>query len=220
MKHLGLLFFFILLVFCACDSGNILDKEIAVKRSGKVVKLIANVSGNSHWDNTYTLALAAFADGNKYAITQRVMPQVSTDGQRISVTLENLSPQIKTVELAITDKLRKRILTLALLDMDDLEYMGDTLLMNLGDIRLDLDGCIQRGVFDVACVQCHGANGHAAAGLDLVYNMPKKEKLKQIVEDGGATTLHYNHTDVLSSHFKENLEEVKHLLYDWIETGE
>lgn len=204
------------LMLCACDSGDILDKEISVQGSGKVVKMTATVSGLDDWDDSYNVVLAAFSDGNRFAVTQRVIPESTPDGERISVILENLPAAVSTVELALTDKLRKRILTLASMNIADYQASGDTIRMNLGTLALDRRGSIQRGVFDVACIQCHGANGHAAAGLDLTRDVPQREKLNQILLDGGASTLHYNHTDVLSSHFKTNLEEVKTLLREWI----
>lgn len=208
------------LALAACDSGNILDQEIAVQTTGRVVKLTATVSGMEGWGGTTSVALAAFADGNKYARAQRVIPESTPDGETISIVMDNLSADISTVELALTNKLRKRILTLASIRLDDFPSGTDTLRMNLGVLRLGPTDCIRRGVFDVACIQCHGANGHAAAGLDLTRNLPKREKLEAILQDGGACTLHYNHTDVLSSHFKQNLDEVKTLLYEWMETWE
>lgn len=212
------LFGAIVLALTACDSGNILDQEIAVQTTGRVVKLTATVSGLGEWDGTTNVALAAFADGNKYASTQRVIPESTPDGETVSITMDNLSADISTVELALTNKLRKRILTLASIRLDDFPSSTDTLRMDLGVLRLGPTDCIRRGVFDVACIQCHGANGHAAAGLDLTRDLPKKDKLEAILQDGGASTLRYNHTDVLSSHFKQNLDEVKNLLYEWMET--
>lgn len=206
------------LALAACDSGNILDQEIAVQTTGRVVKLTATVSGLGEWDGATNVALAAFADGNQYASTQRVIPESTSDGELVSITMDNLSADISTVELALTNKLRKRILTLVSIRIDDFPSGTDTLHMDLGVLRLGPTDCIRRGVFDVACIQCHGANGHAAAGLDLTRDLPKKDKLEAILQDGGASTLHYNHTDVLSSHFKQNLDEVKTLLYEWMET--
>lgn len=210
----------LIVLCCSCDSGDILEKDIAVKESGKVVKLTAAVSGISHWSGSYNVALAAFSEGNKFAITQRAIPESTPDGQQIAVTLDNLSAEVNTVELALTDKLRKRILTLVSLDMDDFNTEGDTIRMDLGTLPLDQIGCIRQGIFNVACIQCHGANGHAAANLNLTKDMPAKGMLNQILVDGGASVLHYNHTEVLSSHFKNNFEEVKQLLYDWISADE
>lgn len=200
----------------SCDSGNITDKDITVVNTGKVVKLTATISGMSDWNGSCNVALAAFQDGSKYAVTQRAIPESTPDGEKIAMTLENLPADISTIELALTNKLRGRILTLASMNMSDFDDGGDTIRMDLGELILTQEGCIRQGVFNIACIQCHGANGHAAAGLDLTANMPKPDRLRLILIDGGASILHYNHSDVLSSHFKNNLEEVKTLLYEWI----
>lgn len=208
------------LAFAACDSGDIRDREIAVQTGGKVVGLTATVSGVGEWGGAANVALAAFADDSKYAVTQRVIPENTPDGETVSLSLDNLPAGIGTVELAITNRLRKRILTIASLRPDDYAPGTDTIFMHLGELHLSRTDCIRRGVFGVACIQCHGANGHAAAGLDLTSDVPDADKLRQILLDGGASVLHYNHTDVLSSHFRSNLDEVKSLLYEWIDGGE
>lgn len=205
-------------MLASCDSGNIPDKGITVQSSGKVVKLTATVSGLSDWNGQYNVAVAAFADGNKFALTQKVIPENTPDGQHIAVVLENLSAEVNTVELALTNKLRKRILTIASMNIDEFPVGGDTIRMELGTLSLDMTGSIRHGVFDVACIQCHGLNGRAAAGLDLTKDLPPADKMEAILDNGGADVLHYNHTDVLSSHFKNNLEELKTLLHEWVET--
>lgn len=215
-----ILYGFLLLFLSGCDSGDIYDREISVEKTGKTVKLTAVVSGIGDDEVDYNVALAAFSDDSKYAITQKVISENSENEQPISLVLDNLSNRINTVELVLTNTLRKRILTLVSINIEDFVTKGDTIYMDLGTIRLDRVGCIQQGVFNVACVQCHGANGRSAAGLDLTVALPPKDKLNQILIDGGVNILHYNHTDVLSSHFKNNLDEVKSLLYGWIENEE
>ena len=238
-------FFLLAVISCllaSCDSGNILDKGISVRDSGKVVKLTATINGISDWGGKYNVAVAAFSGDNQYALTQRAIPENTAEGTTVSIVMNNLPAEVNTVELALTNKLRKRILTLASMDISDFKADGDTILMNLGTIRVDEIGCIQRGIFDVACIQCHGANGRSAGNLNLtegnapaclvdvdaqssvagqgykriVPGNPKSSLLYQILNPGGEDILHYNHTEVLSSQFKNNLDEVKSLLYEWI----
>lgn len=238
-------FFLLAVISCllaSCDSGNILDKGISVRDSGKVVKLTATINGISDWGGKYNVAVAAFFADNQYALTQRAIPENTAEGTTVSIVMNNLPAEVNTVELALTNKLRKRILTLASMDISDFKADGDTILMNLGTICVDEIGCIQRGIFDVACIQCHGANGRSAGNLNLtegnapaclvdvdaqssvagqgykriVAGNPKSSLLYQILNPGGEDILHYNHTEVLSSQFKNNLDEVKSLLYEWI----
>ena len=46
---------------------------------------------------------------------------------------------------------------------------------------------------------------------------PEGSLLWHILNDGGENILHYNHTEVISSHFKDNLAEVRTYLRKWIE---
>ena len=115
--------------------------------------------------------------------------------------------------------------------------------MDLGNISVDEIGCIKQGIFRVSCIQCHGANGRSAGNLNLtddnppanlvdvdaqssvagqgykriVSGKPEESLMYKILNPGGENILHYNHTEVLSSQFKNNLTEVKTLLHDWIE---
>lgn len=238
-------FFWLAIISCllaSCDSGNILDKEITVRESGKVVKLTATIIGISDWGGTYNVAVAGFSGDNQYALTQRAIPENTADGTTISIVMNNLSTEVNTVELALTNRLRKRILTLASMTIDDFKDDGDTIRMDIGTIRVDEIGCIQRGIFNVACIQCHGANGRSAGNLNLTEGNapaclvdvdaqssvagqgykrikagnPDASLLYKILNPGGEDILHYNHTEVLSSQFKNNLDEVKSIIYEWI----
>lgn len=229
----------------SCDSGDILDKEITVRESGKIVKLTATINGISDWGGKYNVAVAAFSGDNQYALSQRAIPENTAGGTTVSIVMNNLSTEVNTVELALTNKLRKRILTLVTMNIDDFHADGDTIRMDLGTIRIDETGCIQRGIFDVACIQCHGANGHTAGKLNLtegnapaclvnvsaqsssvtglgykriVAGNPDASLMFMILNPGGEDILHYNHTEVLSSQFRNNLDEIKSLLYEWINT--
>lgn len=231
-------------MLASCDSGDILDKEVTVRESGKIVKLTATINGISDWGGKYNVAVAAFSGDNQYALSQRAIPENTAEGTTVSIVMNNLSTEVNTVELTLTNKLRQRILTLASMNIDDFKADGDTIRMDLGTIRIDEMGCIQRGIFDVACIQCHGANGRSAGNLNLtegnasaclvdvdaqssvaglgykriVAGNPSESLLYQILNPGGEDILHYNHTEVLSSQFKNNLEEIKSLLYEWIDT--
>ena len=226
----------------ACDSGDFIEQNVSIADSGRTVKLTARISGLSDWESQgYHVALAGFTANSQYALMQKAIPTTTADGEGITLEVNNISSEVNTMELAVTNNLRKRIITLKTLKMDDYEGYGpsDTIRMNLGEVDLSHFGCLQWGVFDRACIQCHGGNGRMAGGLDLTVGMAYgnlvdvASKLKegmwrvksndadaslvcQILEEGGENLLHYNHTEVLSSLFKENLEEVKKLIHDWI----
>ena len=232
---------FLSLSLVSCDSGDIVEGGYSVQDKGKVVKLTARVSGVGSWASTYSVALAGFAKGDKYAIMQRALPVSTADGTDVTLTLNNITEQISTVEFAITDNLRKRIITLGRIAMADYDDPQDTIRMDLGTVDLSLFGALQQGLFNVACIQCHGGNGRSAAGLNLtegnamenLVDVPSTRRegmmrvvsgdapsslLHQILSEGGEDILGYNHTEIVSSQFKENSEEVRDLLDEWIGT--
>jgi len=240
-------FYYFFLAFCittfsACDSGDIEESKYSESSSGKTIKLTARFRGISSWQgSSYNVALAGFTDDSKFAVMQRAIPTTSVDGEETTMILSNVSNAISTVELSITNSLRKRIVTLSSLEMSGYEdnLPTDTIYMDLGEMDVDMFGCIQNGIFDMACIQCHGGNGRSAAGLNLTNSLaygqlvdvasskkegmyrvvsgdPGNSLLHQILNEGGEEILHYNHTEVLSSQFKNNLDEVRKFIDDWI----
>ena len=224
----------------ACDSGDIEEKAYAVTNTGQTVKMTAKVSGLESWDEPYSIALAGFDGESTYAIMQRALPLPIEDGTEIEMELSNLTGQVNIVELAITSPLRERILTLKSINLSDYPETQDTIRMDMGEVNLGLLGCLQRGVFDQACIQCHGGNGGTGAAMlnlteghakDNLVNMPSTRidatlrvasgdvngsLLHQILADGGENILHVNHTEILSNQFRNNLNEVRQFIDDWI----
>ncbi len=231
-----------LLLLAACDEGDIAENDYKVNDTGRTVKLTARVEGLSTWETQNShVALAAFATTSQYAIMQKAIPSGTRDGDMVELVVSNISSEVNTIELAVTNSLRKRIVTLETLRMSDYEGYGprDTIRMELGTLDLSRFGCLQYGVFDKACIQCHGGNGRSAGNLNLtqglayanLVDMASTQKegawrvksgnadeslVCQILDEGGENLLNYNHTEVLSSLFKENLQEVKSLIRDWI----
>lgn len=240
--------YYIYIVCCcvalaSCDSGDIAEKVYTVDEKGYTVELTARVSGIGEWDGTdYTLAVAGFTADSKFAQVQRALPATIGNGTPLSITLSNLSDDVQTVELALTNSLRKRIITLATINMNDYRNYGtrDTIRLDLGQVDVGQTGVLQMGLFNRACIQCHGANGRSAAGLTLtegnayaaLVDVPSTRRtgymrvesgnaeaslLHLILREGGEDLLSHNHTEILSSQFKTNLEEVSALIDQWIE---
>ncbi|MBQ8050454.1 MAG: hypothetical protein IJ197_02605 [Bacteroidaceae bacterium] len=229
----------LLLTMVACDSGDIEERSYTVQERGKVVKLTATVSGVGSWDNGYAVALAGFSEDENYATMQRTLASSTPDGTQVELVLSNLTEQIETVEFAITNNLRKRIVTLSSIVMADYSNATDTIRMDLGEVDVDLLGALQFGVFDKACIQCHGGNGRSAAGLNLtkgqayanlvdvpssridgmyrvVSGRAEESLLHKLLNAGGENILTYNHTEVVSSQFKNNQDGVLSFIDEWI----
>lgn len=231
----------ILLIFASCDSGDIEEQSYTITDKGHTVKLTAVLSGIDTWESKYSISLAGFSTGDNYAQVVRSLPNTTPDGTRVEMILSNIGDNINTVELAITNRLRERIITLARVNMEDYTNKKDTIYMDLGVTDVSKFGALQLGLFNMACIQCHGGNGGAgAAGLNLtegrsfanLVNVPSSRKegmmrvvggnaqeslLHQMMAEGGENLLHVNHTEILSNQFRENLNEVRQLIDEWIE---
>lgn len=232
-----------LVLLSACDSGDIAEKVYTVDETGYTVKMTAQVNGLSDWEGSgYTLAVAGFTQDSKFALLQRQFPSSIGGSWEGAIILSNLSGELQTVELSLTNSLRKRIITLATINMADYadNTAHDTIRLDLGSIDVSRFGVLQTGLFDHACIQCHGASGRSAAGLNLtkgnaqaaLVDVPSSRKegylrvesgnaegslLHLILSEGGENLLSHNHTEILSSQFKTNLEEVSSLIDDWID---
>ncbi|MBR4643648.1 MAG: hypothetical protein IKO73_00585 [Bacteroidaceae bacterium] len=224
----------------SCDSGDIEEQALSTTDKGKTVKLRAVLFGINSWENKYAVSLAGFTIGDNYAQVVRTIPNTTPDSTRVELVLSNIGEDINTVELAITNRLRERIITIAKVNLDDYVNQKDTIHMDLGLTDISRFGALQKGLFNMACIQCHGGNGGAgAASLNLtegrsfanLVNMPSTRKegtvrvvsgnaqeslIHQIMAEGGENLLHVNHTEILSNQFRENLNEVRLLIDEWI----
>ena len=239
LKFFTLHFSLFTLLLAACDSGDIIEKTVTQESKGHTVKLTATVTGLSDLSDRYSLTLAAFESGSNYALTTYAIPQTD-DGTELSLVVPNVGSEVNTVELAITNRLRQRVITLASINMDDYAQSTDTIRFNAGKVDASMFSVIQHNVFNQSCIQCHGGNGGSgAANLNLTEGLAysnlvdkastRKEGmyrvvsgnasqslLHQILAEGGEEILHYNHTEVLSSRFKDDVAAVRTFIDDWI----
>lgn len=147
----------------SCDDGPIYEEVHFDQRKGSVVKFQGELSGTAHWPETYTIALAGFADGSNYAVVAKSVPHAQ-DGAALTVTLAGVTENVETVELCVIDKLRGRVTTFAKMDM---AQSADTILFDAGSVDVSMFGSIQRDVFGTTCAHCHGGADRVAAGLNL-----------------------------------------------------
>ena len=109
----------------ACDDGSIPRKEHTATHTGFAAKLTGHITGADSWPEYYQLVLAGFGD-SEYATTQvLVSPDANSN---VSLTLPNIGSNVKTIELCVTNRLRKRVLTYQSLDVAPIS--GDTLYMD------------------------------------------------------------------------------------------
>lgn len=229
-----------LMALSACDSGDIVEKNAADEKNGHTVKLSVTVAGMADLNEKYSLALATFKSDDNYALTTYSIPADTKDHELVNVVAPNIDSNVSTVELAIINRLRQRIMTLARINMDEYAETTDTIRMDAGAVNVNMFNIIQQRIFNMSCVQCHGGNGgNGAANLNLtegkafdnLVDVPSTRKegrfrvvsgaagqslLHQILAEGGEDILHYNHTEVLSSQFKNDVAPVRSFIDDWI----
>jgi len=154
------------LMLMACDDGSIPEKATSANHTGYTVKMIGNISGMDTWtSNKYNLVLAAFSDDSEYAIAQKKVS--TTDANRVNITIDDVDGSAKTLELCVTDLLRRRVVTLKSIDITTEADPSDTIRLEVGSIDAGMLAVIQTGVFDKTCAQCHGGSTSAAADLHL-----------------------------------------------------
>lgn len=230
-----------ILALSSCDDGSI-EKETSTTTGGKVVKIEGFITGLGSWSSRYDVAVAGFTEDADnevlpYATISKVIT-VDADGHA-SIVLSSIGSSVKTIDVCVLNRLRQRIVTFSSKDISN-ESSGDTIRFDFGTLDASMLAGIQKGIFDATCIACHGANGHAAAGLNLTesnsYEMlvgksSRKIPRYKLVEPGSSDSSvvwqviyddvsssgwGQNHSDMLN---KERASGLLQLLKDWINDG-
>ena len=147
----------------SCDEGRIYNDDTVQTEEGGAAHFSGSVTGADTWSQGYTLALAGFEDGNDYALISKNIDFSASDG-KCDVTLSGIPADVTTIELCAIDRLRRRVATFISADYNT----QSTLQISAEMVDMSMSGAIQTEIFNTTCVQCHGGNGHAAAGLELL----------------------------------------------------
>lgn len=148
----------------ACDDGKIYDDaKYDNEGYGFSVTMKGDISGCSDYSDgsPYSVALAAFAEGDDYALVAK--PVADGNGE---VTLSGISTEAASVELCLINRLRRRVFTYASIPAADTP--DSSLVMEVGAADVDAGTTVEEKVFAASCTQCHCATGKAAARLDLM----------------------------------------------------
>ncbi len=146
----------------SCDEGRIYNDYAVETEEGGSARLFGEVTGSDTWSSGYTLALAGFGEGDEYAIISK---NIDADDGKCDVTLSGIPTDVTTIELCAIDRLRRRVATFLSADYTPQE---GTLQISADKLDISMAAAIQTEIFNTTCAQCHGATGHAAAGLDLL----------------------------------------------------
>lgn len=148
----------------SCDEGRIFNDDTVLAEEGGTAHFSGEVTGTDTWSQSYTLALAGFEDGNDYALISKNIDASVTDG-KCDITLSGIPGEVSVVELCAIDRLRRRVATFFSAKYRQKE---GTLLISTETTDISMSAAIQKEIFNTTCIQCHGGNGHAASGLDLL----------------------------------------------------
>ncbi len=162
MKHL----FAILCAITAlssCDSGDIYPAP--PRESNRRIEASFTLEGLDAYPESeyYQLVFAAFESDGQYPLAFSAVPKPS--GEIAAVTLPNVPDGAQIVSLALLDKSKKLIChfytyPIAGMGEQTLTLPGQTVALN-GYAR------VQRQLFSIKCVACHGGADVMARGLNL-----------------------------------------------------
>lgn len=216
-----------------CDDGRIYpEKTTVTERDGRVTKITGTISGQSTWTDGYEVVLAAFNDGSNYALTAKNIPA----DNHVSMTMNAIPHEAKTVELCVINRLRQRVATIKKVEINSADDVRDTIIINAGTVDTGMLTVIQDNVLTPRCATCHGGSSTAAAGIHLttgntygaIVGKPShRVKEKNIVEPGMSTesVLYMMLNTTLSSswgydHSNADLsDEWKKIITKWIDNG-
>lgn len=152
----------ILLPLCGgCDDGRIYEEASSgSSREGSTVRFSGNLNGTADQGTDYTVALAGFLPDSEYAEISKNL----TDGEQ-NLTLTGIPAGVTSIEVCLLNSIRKRVVTFASMN---LEGDAEISTFDAGKLSVSQFDAIQTGILTPSCERCHGAGGHAAAGLSLL----------------------------------------------------
>lgn len=166
----------------SCDEGKIYPDNIVGDAEGASVRLTAALTGADTWSDGYRVAIAGFAENDEYAVVSK---NIEVRDGVIDVTLSGIGPEVTGVELCVLDGLRRRVATLAAVDVAGGQQSSVN--FDAGEVDAGMFSVIQRDVFSTTCANCHGASSHAAADLHLTegHSYDALVGVSSTVVDGG-----------------------------------
>lgn len=221
-------------LLAACDEGPIYGAVFDEPTESRAATFRGTLLGAERWTEGYDLVLAAFSADGEYALVQKPV-KPAADGS-VSLALSGIPAEAATVELCVTDRLRRRIVSFESLELSS--SAADTLRLTLREpLDVGMFASIQRYVFDgpaYNCSLCHSAEG-ARAGLDLsaghsyaglvgvassrvegaqrvVPGSSSTSVLHNALAEGNPAGLRYDHSPLLPA-------PLRRLIDDWIDAG-
>ena len=223
-------------LLAACDDGRIYEEQTVIPQEGLSLKMTGRISNIGSWPSGYSLVVAGFNEESAYAVVSKIVPNPAADGGEVTVEMSGITDEVTSLELCVTDRLRRRVHTFCKTDIS--AAVDNVVTMDVGTQDVGMYGVVQTEVFTPSCAACHGASaGGAAAGLHLteghsfaaLVNQPatcRPEMLRVSPGNADGSLLYlvlsrdgdtaHPHTDILDAKRKTVLLQ---LIEDWIDHG-
>lgn len=149
----------------SCDDGYVTDPVYDTAQTGYNVKITGTFEGVDQWDDSYNVVVAAFGDDDEYS---KIQKSIQTDGEQTTITLSNVPSTANSVEISVTNTLRKRVATFYRYNVENASS-EDTIRIDVGRQNVGMFKAINECIFQgtaTSCVKCHSGE-KPARSLDL-----------------------------------------------------
>lgn len=152
----------------SCDDGLIQEvQQHTPVSSGYTAVVTGTFKGQTSWPSRYSIVVAGFNENSDYAIIQKTLAAKNKDDKEIRMVLSNISDTTRTLEIAVVNSLRKRLVTLYSYAIPTNQDAKDTIRLDVGEMDISMFETINSNVFQgMNCSRCHSSST-AAAHLDL-----------------------------------------------------
>lgn len=146
--------FAVTFLISACDEGDIVEKEVSYAQGGYNVTLHCKLTGLGEWNGGYNVVIAAFDDKDKDYDLGELRIGADCEGKDTTIVWENINHIATSIELCITDRLRRRSVTF---HKEMLPDDGNTLNIDVGTLNVGLRYSVEAlFAYDRRCTGCHG----------------------------------------------------------------
>lgn len=153
----------LLLYFTACDEGKIYPEEII--DTGRTATLTVTFTGLEAWPRENTLSLCSYSEDKSQPLLSKRITKPTREGKEVTITLNNLPAETRTIELAVISRGLKEIYAYYTYEVDN--NTEEQIVLSLGELDLASFDRIQKQIFDLNCLSCHGESTSLAGNLDL-----------------------------------------------------
>lgn len=160
----------------SCDDGDVVERLTDDTDAGFNVVFEGSVRGAAEWGERYAVVLAGFGQESDYALVQKTLG--TTSGPQ-NLRLSHVPSSVSTIEVAVVDRLRQRVATVCSYTIPADADWRDTIRLDVGVVDASPGNVLKTQVFARRCAVCHGANGRAAAGLDLTPTFSRQALVGQ-----------------------------------------